>query len=571
MTPFSAEGDEPIEPTATTSRRKLLSRFGLAGIGAAVLPGQGIAAPRYRTLDAGAGDVPGMHNVRAYGAKGDGVADDSAAFQTAVDEIAAAGKGVLYVPPGDYRIASRISKEIDVWKIAITGEGQGISNLLSDNADGVFRFVHPNSHSQTTIQELSFFTARSGGGTAVEIESPERGNRHNRNLVVQNVEMRGIDRTTGYFNYGFRSLRQWRPLFLNVIFAGPFGRGVPDEEIFAAECGFDADGSYAPSFQHCYAWSAKTAYRVRSPMVPAAPEDTAFYRSFAVECEVGMDIWTEPIEPQVEIDTCHINCRKVGVRIHHRKYFQITNNLFYNVDWDDKYPGYNDIELIGCFGGIITDNIFHQPANSNRKMVAISGRSYDLQIKDNLFNATGTAVHVADRARGIVCTDNQYHEEWVTKRIDGEMAGVAFRSHRNQGVLLERSSPQRIEDGAWTELEWENSEYDTDSFRSDSGRVTIPAGRGIRLVRLSGSVSWANKTDGVFNVEFTRNGDAAFAGNGRESDVSARGDESPVVQNLHSAVIPVTDGDEIALRVRQTTGSPATIETGWLALEVVSG
>ena len=43
----------------------------------------------------------GMFNVRAFGAKGDGTADDTAAFQAAVNAV---GNGTLLVPPGTYRI-----------------------------------------------------------------------------------------------------------------------------------------------------------------------------------------------------------------------------------------------------------------------------------------------------------------------------------------------------------------------------------------------------------------------------------------------------------------------------------
>lgn len=46
-------------------------------------------------------EVGGVFNVRAFGAKGDGIADDSAVFQAAVNAV---GNGTLLVPPGTYRI-----------------------------------------------------------------------------------------------------------------------------------------------------------------------------------------------------------------------------------------------------------------------------------------------------------------------------------------------------------------------------------------------------------------------------------------------------------------------------------
>lgn len=46
-------------------------------------------------------EVDGKRDVKAFGAKGDGTTDDSAAFQAAVNAV---GNGTLLVPPGTYRI-----------------------------------------------------------------------------------------------------------------------------------------------------------------------------------------------------------------------------------------------------------------------------------------------------------------------------------------------------------------------------------------------------------------------------------------------------------------------------------
>lgn len=76
-------------------------------------------------------------NVRYYGAVGDGVTDDTAAFQQALAEV-----DCIRVPPGDYVISSTIS----------IGEGQGITGCspvsvkLLSSADTIVQFTGPTSY-----------------------------------------------------------------------------------------------------------------------------------------------------------------------------------------------------------------------------------------------------------------------------------------------------------------------------------------------------------------------------------------------------------------------------------------
>ncbi len=53
-------------------------------------------------------------NVKNYGAKGDGVHDDTAAFQRAMQTVAKKGGGRVYVPAGNYRISGHLDVPDDV-------------------------------------------------------------------------------------------------------------------------------------------------------------------------------------------------------------------------------------------------------------------------------------------------------------------------------------------------------------------------------------------------------------------------------------------------------------------------
>lgn len=81
------------------TRRTILRRAGLASLA-------GLTLPAVAQRAAAAPTTAPVHNVLDHGAAGDGTTDDTAAFQSAVDAIAAAGRGTLLVPPHTYNLAS---------------------------------------------------------------------------------------------------------------------------------------------------------------------------------------------------------------------------------------------------------------------------------------------------------------------------------------------------------------------------------------------------------------------------------------------------------------------------------
>src|SRR4051794_19068160 len=55
-------------------------------------------------------------NVRDFGAKGDGIAVDTRAINSAVEKCATAGGGTVYVPPGTYLSGTvRLRDNITLW------------------------------------------------------------------------------------------------------------------------------------------------------------------------------------------------------------------------------------------------------------------------------------------------------------------------------------------------------------------------------------------------------------------------------------------------------------------------
>jgi hypothetical protein len=158
-------------------------------------------------------------SVTAFGAKGDGVTDDRAAIQSALD-AATAGTGELYVPPGTYSVGQSGAISLAVHgKLHLRGAGQdqtvlqqapGVGpavRLLTVSGDGVViedLTVDGNKHAQTKSEQRHglFVTATEG-------------------LVVQRVTARNF---TGDGFYLYSNANHSR--FLQVVATGNDRNGI---------------------------------------------------------------------------------------------------------------------------------------------------------------------------------------------------------------------------------------------------------------------------------------------------------------------------------------------------------
>lgn len=107
----------------------------------------------------------GFLNARAYGAKGDGVTDDTAALQAAITAAQAAG-GTLAIPSGTYKISSSLTTSQSFVQPNIVGAGAKSTILAATGAFSILKLVGGSGQlAVSTIANLSLT-----GSTAVGIE-----------------------------------------------------------------------------------------------------------------------------------------------------------------------------------------------------------------------------------------------------------------------------------------------------------------------------------------------------------------------------------------------------------------
>lgn len=85
------------------------------------------------------GDFLGAFSVLDYGAAGDGVADDTAEIQAAIDAVETTGGGVVYFPRGTYLITAGLV--VDQQKVSLRGAGIGVTILKGSGTISPFNAI----------------------------------------------------------------------------------------------------------------------------------------------------------------------------------------------------------------------------------------------------------------------------------------------------------------------------------------------------------------------------------------------------------------------------------------------
>ena len=207
----------------------------------AVTPVEGLPPAQQRIIPADSG----MSNVKAYGARGDGATDDTAAIQRALDDGRSGSTDyygrpkALYFPAGTYLISNTLH-----WNgccVTLQGQGRDITLFrLQDNASGFHDPAVPKAVIQTpagnmsfrqNIRDLSISTGRNNpGATGIDYISNNDGS-------IENVSITSED-GTGYS--GLEMTRQWPgPCYIKYLAVNGFFYGINV-----------ANAEYGPTFEH---------------------------------------------------------------------------------------------------------------------------------------------------------------------------------------------------------------------------------------------------------------------------------------------------------------------------------
>ena len=135
----------------------------------------------------------GIFNAKAYGAQGDGKADDTDALQRTIDAATAPPGGIAYVPPGTYRFSSL--NLTDRLGLTVEGAGQQATTLVTTAQEGAALDLTGGQY--ITLRRLQLRVAAEGSpavgilmaASTGEKASPSTSN-HLEQVAVSNPEGR---------------------------------------------------------------------------------------------------------------------------------------------------------------------------------------------------------------------------------------------------------------------------------------------------------------------------------------------------------------------------------------------
>lgn len=367
------------------------------------------------------GGIVGYANVKAYGAVGNGIADDTAEIQSAINS-----GFPVYFPPGTYRITSALTAT-NV-SLTLIGAGPNASTIRQDGAaDGITFNGSWTSFAidQLVVRDLKFLANNASCAAAIHGIWTSTGGTDGqpRTCYVQNVSCvsanggpswaAGVS-LAGGDNAAIRDCYITTYNFAGAFRAGSYGilitaNGTNDPAFevdianvtfyqCATAIGFNVDATAANNIcqglfvNHCHIINCSHGVAAgNAAAVPAGPA----------------------IEPEIVITNSFIGTQVLGVDIQAQAQFNVSGNLFYGqgaLNWIGiQYTSING-------GGYQVDGRIHDNTlialsggtTAGIKIIGNAGASESIAINANTFEACTNAATLDANTTGVIFTISNY-------------------------------------------------------------------------------------------------------------------------------------------------------------------
>ncbi|TWI45746.1 pectate lyase-like protein [Pseudomonas duriflava] len=153
-------------------------------------------------------------SVKDYGAKGDGITDDTTAIQAALN----IGKAVFF-PEGDYRVTAGLA--LPDGHVCITGAGPRKSRLLVNHTSTVISYTSTHRRRQAVFKDFSFVAVNAGSTLALNVVFPVTTGLDQIQLIVENVSV-SIESGGVWAQGGIRCENVTNSIFSKFVMTGTY-------------------------------------------------------------------------------------------------------------------------------------------------------------------------------------------------------------------------------------------------------------------------------------------------------------------------------------------------------------
>jgi len=298
-----------------------------------------------------------MLNVKDYGAKGDGIVNDTTSVNHAIDQARMNVRGeVIYFPSGIYILDSVLN--FDGRSISFLGDGKSHTILQWTGKPGGISLSGGGASGDNiavfSVSGLTLATSQLGGGTALRLAYSAAGPNPTKKTRIHDVEIRGKDQSpAGAPNAWNRGIWITRPAGLDISHTDVWGsRDVTDFGLLC-ETVKAGEGGIRFFLSNLYFVACQTAIQFSGP---SGLEGVYFNNFEIVGCITG---FVSAGQATVyKLSNGHIDCMRTGAAFTSTNEVAVYGITFFHSGRDNRKDSGNLITLDTCARVTVSGNTF---------------------------------------------------------------------------------------------------------------------------------------------------------------------------------------------------------------------
>jgi len=441
-------------------------------------------------------------NVRDYGAVGDGSTDDTAAINNAIADINSAGRGILYFPPGTYKIGSVSPYALTTITVPCEIIGGGIQTTSIIQWNTASNIITISTGNQCIVKDITLSTNTSTTGNGVDISN---GSSFNQRSIIENVNITGT-------NIG-----------LNLTEAF----GVIQNCTIGCTTSISLQNPANPDE------SAGTIYGCQltgtNASIALACDGVQINNNYFYGGNYGI-LFTVPsgsnlTQTDFYIENNHMEYQSISsIRfVNNSTSAYIANVLIVGneISWSNGATvTCNGVDVTGTCPlkwftyFTITGNVFTSEIYSVNLPSASNG-----VISANAFNAATIAINLGSNTNNIISKVNEFYLMTTSAYSDyGTNNYTDYWYGKGASVTL-YGTTQTISNNSETNINWYTAAFDdgpSNGFWGGSGSpqvINVPSNIGIKRVRLTASIVWSPNATGTRLIKIKDSLGNTYSGN----------------------------------------------------------